>query len=96
MTHRFNVSAERVFDAWLDPAKVKQWFGPGLGEMVRVDVEPRVGGTFSFVQRRGNDAIDHVGVYLVTHEMPQQWAEFAPRSAAAWSKMACAMAAALA
>src|SRR5262245_65796833 len=23
---------ERLFDAWIDPASIAQWFGPGLGE----------------------------------------------------------------
>ena len=61
---RFRASPERVFDAWLDPAKIALWFGPGLGEMVRVEVDPRVGGRFSFVQRRGAQDVDHVGEYL--------------------------------
>lgn len=64
VTHRFDAGPERVFDAWLDPDSVRQWFGPGLGEMVRVDVDPQVGGKFSFVQRRGEDDVDHVGTYL--------------------------------
>jgi len=64
VVHRFRASPERVFDAWLDPAKIALWFGPGLGEMVRIDVDARVGGRFSFVQRRGTQEIDHVGEYL--------------------------------
>jgi uncharacterized protein YndB with AHSA1/START domain len=68
VTHQFSASPERVFDAWLDPAKVAQWFGPGLGPMVRIEIDPRVGGTFSFMQRRqgenGEEDIDHVGEYL--------------------------------
>jgi uncharacterized protein YndB with AHSA1/START domain len=64
VTHCFSVAPERVFDAWLDPDLVRQWFAPGLGEMVRVDVDPQVGGKFSFVQRRGEDDVDHVGTYL--------------------------------
>jgi len=64
VTHRFEAAPERVFDAWLTPDSVRQWFGPGLGEMVRVDVDPQVGGKFSFVQKRGEDDVDHVGTYL--------------------------------
>jgi uncharacterized protein YndB with AHSA1/START domain len=130
VTQRFAASAERVFDAWLDPARIARWFGPGLGEIVRVDVDARIGGRFSIVQRRGRDDVDHIGEYIeidrprrlvftwgvvpeppdsrvvieiaplagggceltLTHEMAPQWAEFAPRSAAAWTKMTDAMA----
>ena len=69
VTHRFNASAERVFDAWLDPARVRAWMalserkGPG-GELLRVRIDARVGGTFSFVVRRNGQEIDHVGEYL--------------------------------
>jgi len=64
VTRRFDASAERVFDAWLDPAKVAKWFAPQLGPMVRVAIDARVGGRFSFCQRRGADDVDHVGEYL--------------------------------
>ena len=63
-TRRFDAPADRVFDAWLDPAKIRDWFGPGLGPMVRIDVEPRVGGRFSWVQRRGDKDVEHVGEFL--------------------------------
>lgn len=65
--HRFGVSAERVFDACLDPAWVGRWmFGPEVREeqIVRLALEPRVGGKFSFVVRRNGTEIDHVGEYL--------------------------------
>ena len=64
VTHRFDASAESVFDAWITAAKIRRWFAPGLGEMVRVAVDARVGGSFTFVQRRGMDDIDHFGKYL--------------------------------
>ena len=64
VTHRFDAPAETVFDAWITSAKIRKWFAPGLGEMVRVAVDARVGGSFSFVQRRGMDDIDHFGKYL--------------------------------
>jgi uncharacterized protein YndB with AHSA1/START domain len=59
-----NVAPERVFNAWLDADTIRQWFGPGLGEMTRVDVDPRVGGTFWLVQRRGEQDAVHTGEYL--------------------------------
>lgn len=63
-TRRFDVPPDRVYAAWLDPAKIRDWFGPGLGPMVRIDVEPRVGGKFSWVQRRGEQDVEHVGEFL--------------------------------
>jgi uncharacterized protein YndB with AHSA1/START domain len=64
VTHRFDASPERVFDAWLDPVQVRRWFSPGLGELQRIETDPRVGGRFSFVDRRDGEDIDHIGEYL--------------------------------
>ena len=67
VTQRFNVAAERVFDAWLTPDLIGQWmFGPALREeeVVRLTVDARVGGAFSFVVRRHGQEIDHIGEYL--------------------------------
>jgi len=61
---RFPLEPARVFAAWLDPAKIRDWFGPGLGPMVRIDVDPRVGGTFCWVQRRGDTEVEHIGEYV--------------------------------
>jgi uncharacterized protein YndB with AHSA1/START domain len=44
---------ERVFDAWLDPESVRHWlFATPGGVMERVEVDPRVGGGFTIVERR--------------------------------------------
>jgi uncharacterized protein YndB with AHSA1/START domain len=64
VTRRFRSPAERVFDAWLDPALTRQWFAPGLGEMTRVQIDAYVGGTFWFVQRRNGADAQHTGEYL--------------------------------
>lgn len=63
VTYQFRASPESVFDAWITGAKVRRWFGQGLGEMTRVAIDARVGGAFSFVQRRGLDDVEHVGKY---------------------------------
>jgi uncharacterized protein YndB with AHSA1/START domain len=60
----FDVPPERVFDAWLDPAMVAHWFAPGLGEMVRGEIDARQGGTFHLDQRRGDGIARHWGTYL--------------------------------
>ena len=67
VTRRFSASAERVFDAWLSPAMLGQWmFGPSVRneEIVRLSLDARVGGRFSFVVRRQGYEIDHIGTYL--------------------------------
>ena len=63
----FTANAERLFDAWFDPALIGQWmFGPALREeeVLHIQVDPRVGGAFSFLVRRNGQDIDHVGKYL--------------------------------
>jgi uncharacterized protein YndB with AHSA1/START domain len=65
VTRHIRSAPQSVFDAWIDPASVAKWFGPGLGEMVRIDVDARVGGRFVFTQRRGGEDVEHTGEYLV-------------------------------
>jgi uncharacterized protein YndB with AHSA1/START domain len=124
---KFNVSPERVFDAWLDPQLIGQWmFGPNLRdeEIVSLSVDPKVGGAFSFIVRRQGQELDHIGEYLellrpnylsftwgikgigegsrvaidivpdgsgakliLTHELAQQWADFAERTKEGWTTM---------
>jgi uncharacterized protein YndB with AHSA1/START domain len=67
VTHRFSASPQRVFDAWLSPVMIGKWmFGPALRdeEIVHIRVDARVGGSFSFLVRRQDQEIDHVGRYL--------------------------------
>ncbi len=67
VTRRYHASPERVFDSWLDPAMIGKWmFGPALRdeEVLRIAVDARVGGSFSFLVRRQGVEIDHVGEYL--------------------------------
>ncbi len=61
---RFQAAAERVFDAWLDPDTAGKWlFATESGQMIRVEIDPRVGGSFNFTRRDGDD-VEHVGEYL--------------------------------
>jgi uncharacterized protein YndB with AHSA1/START domain len=64
ITRRFDYPIERVFDAWLDPAKASQFlFKTPTGQLVRVEIDARVGGTFNITRRDGDD-VEHVGTYL--------------------------------
>ena len=65
VSHTYGSSAERVFDAWLDPAKAGRFlFATPDGEMIRTEIDPVVGGRFSFTDRRGADDVEHIGEYL--------------------------------
>jgi uncharacterized protein YndB with AHSA1/START domain len=64
ITRRFDVPIERVFDAWLDPTQAGKWlFATPTGQMVRAEIDARVGGSFVFTDRRDGEDVEHVGTY---------------------------------
>lgn len=80
VTRYFAASPERVYDAWLVPRTLGQWmFGPRVRDenVVRLDVDPRVGGNFSLKVERNGQVIDHIGQYLEMerpHRLVFTWA----------------------
>jgi uncharacterized protein YndB with AHSA1/START domain len=65
VSHHFPYPAERVFNAWLDPVLVRQFlFATETGVMIRVEIDARVGGSYTITERRGSDEIEHTGKYI--------------------------------
>lgn len=66
ITKEFSAKPGKVFDAWLDTDMLSQWmFGPDVRDEKIINLEntPKVGGRFSYVVKRGEEVIDHVGTY---------------------------------
>lgn len=64
VSRRFGATPEQVFDAWLDPAIAGKWlFATPGGNMLRAEIDARVGGRFVFVERRGEFEAYHGGEY---------------------------------
>ena len=64
VTRRFAAPAETVFDSWLLEGTAGEWlFATPQGQMVRVEIEPHVGGRFEIVERRGGEEVLHTGRY---------------------------------
>jgi uncharacterized protein YndB with AHSA1/START domain len=62
---RFRASAERVFDAWTDPAVAGAWlFTTPASERHAVSIDAKVGGRWEIIDRR--DGVDYraIGEYL--------------------------------
>ncbi|MGB8494747.1 MAG: SRPBCC domain-containing protein [Candidatus Acidiferrum sp.] len=65
VTRKFSASAERVFDAWLDPNTAGKWlFATPTGKMSKVKIDARILGSYLIVESREGTDVEHIGVYL--------------------------------
>src|SRR5687767_1082320 len=65
VSYRFDASAERVYDAFLDPARASQFlFTTPTGQIVRCEIDARPEGGFTIVDRRHGEDVVHVGTFV--------------------------------
>jgi uncharacterized protein YndB with AHSA1/START domain len=57
--------AQKIFDAWLDPAALSEWMRPCSGTTKPSDVkaDAREGGAFEIVMHPASGPVRHTGVY---------------------------------
>jgi uncharacterized protein YndB with AHSA1/START domain len=66
ITPLFNTHADALFDAWTDPAIMRNWLFKGdRSEIEHIEVDLAVDGRFSIVERTPTGLIDHFGNYLL-------------------------------
>jgi uncharacterized protein YndB with AHSA1/START domain len=65
VTQRFGVPADRVFNAWIDPAIAGKWlFATAQRPMAGVAIDARSGGSFRFAEREDGKGETHAGQYI--------------------------------
>lgn len=65
VTQKFASAEENVYDALLDPETASKFlFATPTGTMVRAEIDARVGGHYTFVDRRNGKDVLHTGKYL--------------------------------
>lgn len=61
----FDAPPDVTFDAWLNPEIASRWlFASETNEILHVQIDPRVGGRFSILERNDGALTDHSGGYM--------------------------------
>jgi uncharacterized protein YndB with AHSA1/START domain len=62
VSQRFDISPDRVFNAWIDPGVAGRWlFATASRPLSRVTIDARPGGSFHFQEKH---RIEHTGKYI--------------------------------
>jgi uncharacterized protein YndB with AHSA1/START domain len=65
VNRQFSATIECVFDAWLDPVTAGSFlFATEAGEVMRAEIDARVGGRFRFVRRENGTEVRRSGRYI--------------------------------
>ena len=64
LSKTYPVTAQAVFDAWVDPAGLGAWFLPGSSMGVTAEIDARVGGKFQIIMKTPENELVHDGEYL--------------------------------
>lgn len=59
----FDAPREHVFDAWIEPEVVRQWLFTSPETNKRVEIDARVGGTYTITDRHDGEDYTAVGEY---------------------------------
>ncbi|KQM82505.1 SRPBCC domain-containing protein [Agromyces sp. Leaf222] len=65
VSRRIAASADRLFDAWLDPQALAVWMRRDGSAASTAVADPRVGGSFSITMHDPSGEFVHAGTYLV-------------------------------
>jgi len=61
----FNVKPEQVYAVWLDKTTAgRWWFATPNGVMQKVEINPKEGGEFVIVEKRGDQLAEHFGKFV--------------------------------
>ncbi len=69
VTRVFESSCERVWNAWVTPALIAQWFAPVVMDVRELDV--RVGGHFRFADPNDAASGEYTGTYITVEPLKE-------------------------